>query len=86
MIKEVIEWVDVNSKEYDVRSRSDIDTGQGFTRLGDGRVAQVLIGTGTIRIYTSKFVGEGSIADSHKEYLEFGHKSLGFNRSPLSQS
>jgi len=87
VIKETIEWVDIDTNQFDTRCRADIDTGKGFTRLGDGRVAQVLLGgTGKIRIYTSKFRGLAETAEKLESDLISANLMAGMSRLPLVQS
>lgn len=87
VIKETIEWVDAETNQFDTRCRTDIDTGSGFTRLGDGRVAQVLLGgTGKIRIYTTKFRGPAEIAEKLEANLISANTMAGMTRLPLVQS
>lgn len=85
-MKEVLSFVDVTNKQYDVRCRADIDTGEGFTRLGDGRVVQVLLGTGTIRFYNSEFIGQDDVAEKYAKDLKSVRESVGFVRIPLSRA
>jgi hypothetical protein len=85
-MKEVLKFVDITNKQYHIRCRADIDTAKGFTRLGDGRVAQVLLGTGTIRIYNSEFIGADDVAESLARSLEIAHTSVGYTSHPLDQA
>jgi hypothetical protein len=86
MTKEVLSYVDVQRKEYDIRCRADTNTAEGFTRTGDGRVVQVLIGTGTIRFYNSEFIGDDDVAESVAKTLQTLRESVGYTRVPLSQA
>jgi hypothetical protein len=87
VIKETLEWVDIETNQFDTRCRADIDTGNGFTRLGDGRVAQVLLGgTGKIRIYTSKFRGPAETAEKLEADLISANTTAGMTRLSLVQS
>lgn len=85
-IKTVIEFVDVETNQFDTRCRTDIDTAPGFTLQGDGRVTQVLIGTGKTRIYTIKYRGPAETAEAYEQSLIVANKAAGMTRLALCQS
>ena len=84
MSKKAIGWWDNN--HWDKHVRVDIDNpNSGFTNLGEGKYAQVLLGTKVVRIYyvlTDDETKADTVGDAFAEM----NKLAGRTRLPLSQA